>query len=236
MNRWWRLYSFIVDFFRDRPELVVFYGYAVILSAVALVAALTGFFTPFEIAVFAASAAIFGWVLIRTSINNLGGSPKSAPYELPEDRRVSRFEHEYEVHLGASTPPVVSAGETFVARFAAYTAVNRNEVWAIIKREAPTSQLRADLDHCRWRPGARVTVRLECGHATVSNPVQTFCWDASYKILRFDVTVADNVKGDTVILRFDVAVEEMSIISLRPEIKIRTLRTITESQRAGASD
>jgi hypothetical protein len=73
-------------------------------------------------------------------------------------------------------------------------------------------------------------VRLECGHATVSNPVQTFSWDASYKILRFDVTVADSVRGNTLILRFAVEVEGVPIISIRPEIKIRRQR-----QRGGAT-
>jgi hypothetical protein len=83
-----------------------------------------------------------------------------------------------EVRLGASTPPVVSPGETFVARFAAYTDANRDTVKAIIEQEAPTSQLRW-LDRCRWRPGTRVSVRLECKHAKVSNPVQTFKSSAS---------------------------------------------------------
>jgi hypothetical protein len=126
-----------------------------------------------------------------------------------------------EVLLGASTPPSVSPGETFVARFTAYTRANRDKVKAVIEQEAPTTQLRLDLDRCRWRKGTKVTVRLECGHATVSNPVQTFVWDDSFKILRFDVTVADNVRGDTLILRFDVAVEGMPITLLRPELQIR---------------
>jgi hypothetical protein len=134
-------------------------------------------------------------------------------------RRMSGYTDE--VHLGASTPPSVSLGETFVARFAAYTDTNRYMVKAVIEQEAPTSQLRLDLDRSRWRKGTKVSARLECGHATVANQVQTFSWDGSYKILRFDVTVADNVRGDTLILRFDVAVEGLPIISLRPEVQIR---------------
>jgi hypothetical protein len=144
--------------------------------------------------------------------------PQPIGYPFPVNPRL------HEVHVGASSPPVVSPGETFVARFAAYTDANRDKVKAVIEQEAPTSQLRLDLDYSRWRRGAEVAVRLECEHATVSNPVQTFSWDGSYKILRFDVTVADNVKGDTLILRFDVAVEGIPIISLRPEIKIKRKR------------
>jgi hypothetical protein len=122
--------------------------------------------------------------------------------------------------VGASTPPAVSPGKTFVARFAAYTDAYRGRVKAVTKREAPTSRLRLDLGRCRWYPGTKVTVRLDSGHATVSNPVRTFSWDGSYEILRFDVTVANKVPADTIILRFDVAVESMPIISLRREIKI----------------
>jgi hypothetical protein len=127
----------------------------------------------------------------------------------------------HEVQLGALAPPSVSLGETFVARFAAYTDANRDKVKGLAEREAPTSQPRLDLDRCRWHRGTKVTVRLECGHATVSNSDQSFRWDGAYKILRFDVTVADKVRGDTLILRFDVAVEGMPIISFRPEIKIK---------------
>jgi hypothetical protein len=58
-------------------------------------------------------------------------------------------------------------------------------------------------------------VRLECSHATIRNPVQTFSWDGSYKVLRFDVTVADPVPANTLILVFDVAVEGLPIMSLR---------------------
>jgi TIR domain len=126
-----------------------------------------------------------------------------------------------EVHLGASTPPAVSPGETFVARFAAYTDTNRDTVREVIEQEAPTSRPRLDLDRARWRRGAKVTVRLECSNATVLNPVQTFLWTGSYNILRFDVSVAENLAAETLILRFDVAVEELPIISLRPEIAIK---------------
>jgi hypothetical protein len=149
---------------------------------------------------------------IKQQIDSLIKQGVSKP--IGEQRRSS------EVRLGASAPPSISVGETFVARFAAYTDANRDKVRAIIEREALRS-LRPDLDHCRWRTGTKVTVRLECEHATVSNSVQTFSWDGSYKILRFDVTVADNIPGDTLILRFDVAVEGMPIISLRPELQIR---------------
>jgi hypothetical protein len=126
-----------------------------------------------------------------------------------------------EVYLGASTPHTVSAGETFVARFAAYTAASRRKVTALIEQEAPTSLLRIDLDHCRWRRGTEVTVQLESSHATVSNRVQTFVWNGSFKVLRFDVTVLDKVSTNALILRFNVAVQGLPIISLRPEVKMK---------------
>jgi hypothetical protein len=123
-----------------------------------------------------------------------------------------------EVQLGVSAPAAVSAGESFVARFAAYTDANRNKVKAVVEREAPKSELRFDLDRCQWRFGTKVTVRLN--NTNVPNPVQSFIWDGSYKILRFDVTVPDGISTGTLILSFDVAVEGMPIISIRPEIKI----------------
>jgi hypothetical protein len=126
-----------------------------------------------------------------------------------------------EVYLGVSIPATVSLGETFVGRLAAYTDTSRDEVREVIEREAPTSQLRLDLDHSRWRRGAKVTVRLECSYATVANPVQTFSWDGSYKVLRFDVTVSNSVPAETLILRFDLAIEGLQIAALRPEITIK---------------
>jgi predicted nucleotidyltransferase len=129
-----------------------------------------------------------------------------------------------EVHLGASTPRAVVPGETFVARFVAYTDATQGTIVSIIESEAPGSHTRLGLDRSRWRRDTVVTVRLEATNAHVANPVQTFKWDGFYKIVRFDVTVFDDVPADRLILRFDVAVEGLPIVALRPEIKVKRNR------------
>jgi hypothetical protein len=54
----------------------------------------------------------------------------------------------------------------------------------------------------------------------VSNPVQSFRWNGSGIILRFDVDVDENITARNLILKFDIAVEGLPIVALRPEIAI----------------
>lgn len=139
----------------------------------------------------------------------------------PKNRAPRTTAHFDEVNLGASAPRMVPPSQSFVARFAAYTETNRDEVSRILQTEAPSAELRLDLEKCRWRRGARVAVYLEATEAKVMNSVQRFTWDGNSNILRFDVQVNDEVTADYIILRFDVAVEGLSITSLRPEIPVR---------------
>jgi len=115
---------------------------------------------------------------------------------------------------------MVSPGETFVARFAAYTATSRDEVRRILKAEAPSSQQRLDLDKCRWRLGTKVVVRLAAHSGFVSQPVQWFEWDGTYKILRFDVRAFYDVSIEALILRFDIVIEGLPITTLRPKVQM----------------
>jgi hypothetical protein len=125
-----------------------------------------------------------------------------------------------EVQLGVSAPRDVCLGEEFVARFAAYTEAYRDEIHQVILREAPAAYLRLDLERCRWRRGAKVTVRLEARYVELSNPVQTFEWNGTWCVLRFDVRVPASLNLDYIILRFDVAVEGFPIVAIRPEITV----------------
>ena len=127
---------------------------------------------------------------------------------------------EEEVHLGVSTPRDVCPGEEFVARFAAYTEAYRDEVYRVILQEGPSAHLRLDLERCRWRLGAKVTVRLEARSLELSNPVQTFEWNGTWCVLRFDARVSVNATVNKVILRFDVAVQGFPIAAIRPEIAV----------------
>lgn len=125
-----------------------------------------------------------------------------------------------DVYVGVSAPSAVTKGEYFVARFAAYTEANRKVVSNALEKESPQARQRLDLDQCQWQPSAKVTVRLDVNCAVVSNAVQTFRWNGSWKLLRFDVTVSSHARSGSLVLRFEVAVEELPILSLRPEIEL----------------
>jgi TIR domain len=127
-----------------------------------------------------------------------------------------------EVHLGIATPPVISPRQSFVARFAAYTQANRDNIHEKLELEAPSSQQRLDLDICRWHRNTKVEIRLEVDGAKVLNPMQSFLWNGAWNLLRFDVKVHDNFDAPVLILKFDVAVEGLPIISIRPEIKFQS--------------
>ncbi|HBB96575.1 MAG TPA: hypothetical protein DC054_14405 [Blastocatellia bacterium] len=125
-----------------------------------------------------------------------------------------------EVRLGVSTPSQLSPGDEFVARFAAYTPVFKEEVERIFKEEAPSSRPRLDLESSKWKKGARVTVGLRATHVQIDNPVQTFDWNGEKNILRFDAKVLPDASGRVLILKFDIAVEGLSLLMLRPEIQL----------------
>jgi len=125
-----------------------------------------------------------------------------------------------EVLLGAASPRAVYPGQEFVARFAAYTQSYRNEVRRVIEQEAPSTHLRLDLEKCYWIPGAKVTIRLDVRNVEVSNPFQTFKWNGRFHVLRFDCRVNSYIEENTIILRFDIAVEGLPIIAIRPEIAL----------------
>ena len=125
------------------------------------------------------------------------------------------------VFTGVSVPPSARPGRTFVASLAAYTEDHREHVFQTLKTEAPRSPPRLDLDKCLWLPGARVRVDLRADGCVVSPPSQTFSWDGTWEILRFDVELDEDYDDETLTLRFDVAVEGMSVRRLRPQIEIR---------------
>ena len=125
-----------------------------------------------------------------------------------------------EVRLGVSTPSELGPGDQFVARFAAYTPAFKEEVERVFKQEAPSSPPRLDLESSKWKKDARVTVGLRAEHVQIENPVQTFSWNGEKNILRFDAKVLPDASGKVLILKFDIAVEGLSLLSLRPEIQL----------------
>lgn len=125
-----------------------------------------------------------------------------------------------EVHLGVSTPKTVNPKNEFIARFAVYTDRFRHVVNKIFKKESPAADPRLDMETCRWRKGAKVSVHLEASNTEVINPNQEFEWNEKYHILRFDVKPLAELNTDSLILKFDIAVQGLPVVHLRPEIII----------------
>lgn len=139
-----------------------------------------------------------------------------------------------EVQLGSAVPQAVAKGESFVARFVAYTDSYRDEIERILDSEAPTSKPRLNLDKCRWQAAAKVTVRLAVDGCDVAQPVKTFRWSGTWTIVRFDVHVLENTDAHALIVAFDVAVEGLPIATLRPEIELIKFR-VGSQRSVGAS-
>jgi hypothetical protein len=144
--------------------------------------------------------------------------------------RPSQKQPPQDVYLGISTPPVVAKLEKFVARFTAYSKARRSEVARALASEAPTSKQSLDLDRCRWLVGTHVTVRLQGDGASVEYPEQSFEWDGDSKMLRFDVKVEADISTGRLILRFDIFVEGLPIVSLRPEIEVSEGRSLSKER------
>src|SRR6266542_4251622 len=77
-----------------------------------------------------------------------------------------------------------------------------------------------DLHSCEWRVGTVVTARLSARHLSVGNDTQSFTWDGKWRILRFDVSVPLSCPAGPVVIRLDVAVEGVTVATLRPEMEI----------------
>jgi hypothetical protein len=151
-----------------------------------------------------------------------------SPQPIPSKPR--RYPKPDDVFLGTASPSVVSPDEEFVARFAAYLSKYRKEISRVIHEEAPTAEAKLDLSSCKWKKGANVAVRLHSSHLNIQNPVQQFKWNGTYQILRFDAKVKNNANTNRIILKFDIAVEGLPIMSLRPEIALQQI--ITKSGQA----
>jgi TIR domain len=77
-------------------------------------------------------------------------------------------------------------------------------------------------------------VRLDTHYVEVSNAVQTFKWNGAWCILRFDCRVPVDIGVDTIILKFDVVVEGLPIVAIRPEIGV-TRKEKESKKTSGAS-
>jgi hypothetical protein len=147
-----------------------------------------------------------------------------APASAPPEPALS------DVQLGAGVPVSVSPGEEFVVRFAAYAPAYHDEVRRILHAEAPASAAKLDLETALWRIGARVSVRVEGTQLSVS-PAQSFRWNGTRHVLRFDAAVRPDAPGPSVIARVRVAVEGLPVLVLRPEIELVSARSRIAPER-----
>jgi hypothetical protein len=125
-----------------------------------------------------------------------------------------------QVFLGVSTPLMAATGEEFTARFAAYTDLYKLHVATILDKEAPASQKILDAKSCQWKVGTKVRVQLSAKHLTVHNSKQEFTWNGQWEILHFDVEVPADCQAEHTVLKFDVFVFGLQMITLRPEMDI----------------
>jgi hypothetical protein len=134
------------------------------------------------------------------------------------------------VFFGASTPRRLKAGDQFVARFAVYTEFCRGDVQRVIHDESPLSHARWDSAKCRWRPGTLVSVNLSAAHIAVCNPNQTFRWNGKWEVLRFDAQVVDTIEVESTVFRFDIVVEGLPLVALRPEVQFVKVNEYANTQ------
>ena len=138
-------------------------------------------------------------------------------------RAIPSTRPEYDdVHLGIALPNQVAPGEEFVIRISAYAESFRENVRNAIAAESPDANWRDELETCRWKQGTSVSVSIRATGLELDDPVQTFSWNGSWHLLRFDALVSPDVESRRLVLKLDVAVEGIQILSSRPELQITT--------------
>ena len=113
-----------------------------------------------------------------------------------------------EVRLGAAAPAVVRPGSEFTASFTAYVPHQEEEVRRLLAKSSPRGEAHLGLASCRWLQGTRVVVRLRGRGLTIDPPQQEFVWRGGRNLVPFDVEVPKDAPEETVVLKFDVLIEE----------------------------
>ena len=113
------------------------------------------------------------------------------------------------VFLGVSAPHSARAGETFIARFAAYIKASEGDV--VLKLQASADVEAAvgfsPLESARWRLDTPVTVRVTGEHFTVTPAEARFIWSGSENIVHFQVKVAKTAATGKTQLCFEAFIE-----------------------------
>lgn len=124
------------------------------------------------------------------------------------------------VHLGASAPRAVRPGDEFTARFVAYVAAREAQVRDTLTRLSPGATTHLDLKTCQWQPGTRLSVRLAAKGLEVSPAEEGFVWDGRQAMLEFDVAVPAAAPLGTVVLKFDVLLDGITVARLRLDLQV----------------
>lgn len=148
-----------------------------------------------------------------------------------------------EVRLGAAAPTAVRPGSEFTASFTAYVPEQEEEVRRLLAKSSPRGETHLGLASCRWLQGTRVVVRLRGRGLIIDPPDQEFVWRGGRNIIPFDVEVPKEAANETVVLKFDVLIEETVVARLRldleisatPQAQVRRTPAVTPARTAFAS-
>ncbi|WP_170232778.1 toll/interleukin-1 receptor domain-containing protein [Desulfuromonas acetexigens] len=125
-----------------------------------------------------------------------------------------------EVRLGAAAPTAVRPGSEFTASFTAYVPEQEEEVRRLLAKSSPRGETHLGLASCRWLQGTRVVVRLRGRGLSIDPPEQEFVWRGGRNLVPFDVEVPKEALEETVVLKFDVLIEETVVARLRLDLEI----------------
>lgn len=125
-----------------------------------------------------------------------------------------------EVRLGAAAPTAVRPGSEFTASFTAYVPEQEEEVRRLLAKTSPRGEAHLGLASCRWLQGTKVVVRLRGRGLTIDPPEQEFVWRGGRNLVPFDVEVPKEAADETIVLKFDVLIEETVVARLRLDLEI----------------
>jgi len=144
---------------------------------------------------------------------------KMAPAEEAAPAPAAALEPE-PVLLGAAAPAAVKPGSEFTAHFAAYVAEQEGEVRRMLEKRSPRSISHLGEAVCCWRHGTHVRVRLRARTLLVDPEEQDFVWVGGRTLLAFDMEVPEDAPEETVVLKFDVLIDELVVARLRMDLVI----------------
>ena len=125
-----------------------------------------------------------------------------------------------EVRLGAAAPTAVKPGSEFTASFTAYVPEQEEEVRRLLAKSSPRGETHLGLASCRWLQGTRVVVRLRGRGLIIDPPEQEFIWRGGRNVIPFDVEVPKEAPEETIVLKFDVLIEDTVVARLRLDLEI----------------